>query len=126
MKIAVPVTSNFVCHTFDLPCEKFILYTADEDSIIYEEMLDVKQGVDACNRTVIPELIRRGVEYLLINEIEASVGDLLTQKGIRVFAGVRGEARGSVELFLQGRLDALEVGAESDIQPEFVWKGIAL
>jgi predicted Fe-Mo cluster-binding NifX family protein len=126
MKIAVPVTSNFVCQTFDLPCEKFLLFTADNDSIIYEESLDVHPAAHTCTRSVIPELIRRGVEYLLINDIDAKAGEMLIQKGIRVFAGVKGEARGSVELFLQGRLDATELGNESDVLPEFVWNGIAL
>jgi len=125
MKIAVPVIQGQICDFTLISSKSLIIFTADEDKIIYEEVLEMKGCDHNILKKMMPELLYKGVDCMLVDTIEPLAGEVLSNKGIKVYTGNHGDAKTNAELFVQDKLVlhlyesqmALEMG-------EFIWSGI--
>lgn len=125
MKIAVPVIQGQICDFTVIPCRSLLIFTADEDRIIYEEVLEIKGCDHNILKKMLPELLYKGVECMLVQTIEPLAGEVLSNKGIKVYTGNQGDAKTNAELFVQDKL-ALNLYENQLVGEtgEFVWSGI--
>ncbi len=125
MKIAVPVFQGQICDFTVIPSWSLLIFTADEDRIIYEEVLEIKGCNHSILKKMLPELLYKGVDCMLVDTIEPLAGEVLSNKGIRVYTGNQGDAKTNAELFVQDKL-VLNLYENQLVEKkgEFVWNGI--
>ena len=83
-KIALPVSNNNLCKSFD-QCEEFIFYTIDNEQVIQKEIVavDLQSGI-------LPYwLSRQQVTDVIALHIDPGVISKLNEQKINVFVGVK-------------------------------------
>ncbi len=109
MKIALPASGNQIDPHFG-HCEKFIIFSLDEDKkIVAREELVPPAGC-GCKTNIIPELAALGVSVMLAGNMGGGAVSMLQQNGIEVIRGCNGDVDEVVAAWLAGSVDDSGVG----------------
>lgn len=108
MKIGVPTRNNLVDPHFG-NCEKFMIFTIENKTIVNTEELTPPAGC-GCKTNVIPELSAKGVTVMLAGNMGGGAVNMLANHGITVIRGCEGNAADVVNAYLKGDISDSGVG----------------
>ena len=101
MKIAVPTRENVVDDHFG-HCAYYTLFTVDDDKNITDtETLPSPQGC-GCKSNIASVLKEKGVTVMLAGSMGDGALKVLSDQGIKVFRGCKGDVRKIAEGYLKG------------------------
>lgn len=101
MKIAIPLTNGELSSHFG-HCEKFAIYTIENNSIAKEETVAAPEHEHGSHPAFLEQ---HGCEVVIAGNMGTKAQEMLVKKGIKIVSGLSNTPlRELVELYLQGKL----------------------
>lgn len=103
MKIAIPLSNGELSSHFG-HCEKFALYTIENNEIMKEEIISAPVHEHGSHPAFLEQL---GCDAVIAGNMGEKAQEMLTKKGIKVTSGLPNTPlQELVKLFLQGKLQS--------------------
>ncbi|MCP3929827.1 MAG: dinitrogenase iron-molybdenum cofactor biosynthesis protein [Bacteroidetes bacterium] len=111
MKIAVPITDNHVDGHFG-HCDHFSVFTIEANNAKGEpEVITTPEGC-GCRSNIAEILRQKGVSVMLAGNMGRGAWTKLSNQGIQVVRGCKGEAGAVVDAFLDGKIQDIDIPCE--------------
>ena len=101
MKIAIPTRGTIIDDHFG-HCESYTVITTDDSNKIIETAVIPSVSGCGCKSGIAGDLKKMGVEVMIAGNMGDGAFNVLSNNGIKVYRGYRGEVSSVVSGFLQG------------------------